>query len=116
VGQTKVGGIDLNKPRMRRAANAVLALSSLPQDFTALDLAQKVRAMSESDSSYGARRAAYDIKKFRAKGMGQKIGASRRYEPLQQGLRTLTALVVLREQVIRPCSPPVLAPRPTPNY
>jgi hypothetical protein len=103
VGQTKVGGIDLNKPRMRRVANAVLALASSPTEFTASALAQKVRTMSgESDSAYGARRAAYDIKKLRAKGMVQKIGRSRRYEALQEGLRALTALVVLREHVIRP--------------
>ena len=51
VGQTKVGGIDLNKPRMRRVADAVLALSSSPTGFTASDLAEKVRAMSgETDS------------------------------------------------------------------
>src|SRR5467141_3981557 len=103
VGQTKVGGIDLNKPRMRRVANAVLALSSSPTGFTASDLAGKVRAMSgEPASEYGARRAAYDIKKLRGKDMVRKIGASRRYEPLHQGLRALTALVVLREKVIRP--------------
>jgi hypothetical protein len=34
--------------------------------------------------------------------MVQKIGASRRYKPLQEGLRVLPALVVLRDQVIRP--------------
>jgi hypothetical protein len=43
-GANKVGGIDLNKPRMRRVANAVLALSSSPMGFTASDLAEKVRA------------------------------------------------------------------------
>jgi len=103
VGQTKVGGIDLNKPRMRRVADAVLALSSSPTGFTASDLAEKVRAMSgEPASDYGARRAAYDIKKLRGKDLVRKIGASRRYEPLHQGLRALTALVVLREKVIRP--------------
>jgi hypothetical protein len=103
VGQTKVGGIDLNKPRMRRVAHAVLALASSPAGFTASDLAEKVRAMSgEPDSEYGVRRAAYDIKKLRGKDMVRKIGASRRYEPLHQGLRALTALVVLRERVIRP--------------
>ena len=52
VGQTKVGGIDLNKPRMRRVADALLALASSPTGFTASDLAEKVRAMSgESDSA-----------------------------------------------------------------
>ena len=103
VGQTKVGGIDLNKPRMRWVADAVLALSSSPTGFTASDLAEKVRAISrEPASEYGARRAAYDIKKLRGKDMVQKVGASRRYQPLPQGLRALTALVVLREKVIRP--------------
>jgi hypothetical protein len=103
VGQTKVGGIDLNKPRMRRVADALLALSTSPTGFTASDLAEKVRAMSgEPESAYGPRRAAYDIKKFRGKGMVRKIGTSRRYEPLPQGLRTITALVVLREKIIRP--------------
>jgi len=103
VGQTKVGGIDLNQPRMRRVAHAVLALSSSPTGFTASELAEKVRAMSgEPTSEYGARRAAYDIKKLRGKDMVRKIGASRRYESLHPGLRALTALVVLREKIIRP--------------
>jgi hypothetical protein len=98
VGQTKVGGIDLNKPGMRRVADAVLARSSSPTGFTASDLAEKVRAMSgEPASEYGARGASYDVKKLRDKGMVRKIGASRRYEPLHEGLRALTALVVLRE-------------------
>ena len=113
VGQTKVGGIDLNKPRMRRVADAVLALASSPTGFTASDLAEKVRAMSgESDSGYGARRAAYDIKQLRGKGMVLKIGASRRYEPLPEGLRAMTALVVLREKVIRPLLAASTRPEP----
>ena len=86
IGQTKVGGIDLNKPRMRRVAEAVLALSASPAGFTASDLARQVHSMSgRPESAYGARRAAYDIKKLRGKGMVQKIGNSRRYEPLPQG-------------------------------
>ncbi len=103
VGQTKIGGIDFNKPRMRRVAEAVLALSTSPTGFTASDLAHKVRAMSgQAESEYGPRRAAYDLKKLRGKGMVGKIGRSRRYEPVPEGLRTMTALLVLREKVIRP--------------
>jgi len=72
VGRTKVGGIDFNKPRMRRVAEAVLALSPSPAGFTASDLAQKVREMSgQAESEYGPRHAAYDIRKLRAKGMVQ---------------------------------------------
>jgi len=46
VGETKVGGIDFNKPRMRRVAKAVLALSTTPEGFTASALAERVREMS----------------------------------------------------------------------
>jgi len=103
VGQTKVGGIDFNKPRMRRVAEAVLALSTAPAGFTASELAQKVRAMSgEAESAYGPRRAAYDLKKLRGKGMVRKIESARRYETDADGLRAMTALVVLREKVIKP--------------
>jgi len=103
VGQTKVGGIDFNKPRMRRVAEAVLALSTAPAGFTASELAQKVRAMSgEAESAYGPRRAAYDLKKLRGKGMLRKIGTSRRYDTEATGLRAMAALLVLREKVIRP--------------
>jgi hypothetical protein len=103
VGQTKVGGIDFNKSRMRRVAEAVLALSTSPAGFTASQLAQKVREMSgQAEADYGPRRAAYDLKKLRGKGMVRKIGSSRRYEPVPEGLRAMTALVVLREKVIRP--------------
>jgi hypothetical protein len=103
VGQTRVGGIDLNQPRMRRVAEAVLALSPTPAGFTASDLARPVRASGgQPDSEYGRRRAAYDIQKLRAKGMVRKIGKSRRYEPVPDGLRAMTTLVVLRGKIIRP--------------
>ncbi|HEY6371446.1 MAG TPA: hypothetical protein VIX37_12780, partial [Candidatus Sulfotelmatobacter sp.] len=45
---------------------------------------------------------AYDLKKLRGKGLVRKIGTSRRYESEPAGLRAMTALVVLREKVIRP--------------
>jgi hypothetical protein len=122
IGQTRVGGIDLNKPRIRRVAEAVLALSASPTGFTASDLARQVRSMNgQTESEYGARRAAYDIKKLRAKGMVQKIGKSRRYDSVPEGLRALTALLVLREKLIRPLlaasqqsQPPSKPAHPTP--
>src|SRR4051812_5673622 len=115
VGQTRVGGIDLNKPRMRRVAEAVLALSSSPAGFTASDLSHKVHTMSgQPEFEYGVRRAAYDIKKLRGKGMVQKIEKSRRYEPLPEGLRAITALIVLREKVIRPLL--AASSRPEPQF
>jgi hypothetical protein len=103
VGRTRVGGIDLNQPRMRRVAEAVLALSTAPDGFTASHLARKVRSIGgQSESEYGARRAAYDLKKLRGKDMLRRIGESRRYQAVPEGLRSLTALLVLREKIIRP--------------
>ena len=103
IGQTKVGGIDLNKPRMRSVAEAIVALSASPQGFTSSNLVLQVHAMTgQPESEYGVRRAAYDIKKLRAKGMVRRIGKSRRYEVVPEGLRSLTALLVLREKIIRP--------------
>jgi hypothetical protein len=103
VGKAKVGGIDFNKPRMRWVAEAVLALSPSPGGFTASRLAQQVQAMSQQeDLQYHTRCAAYDLKKLRGKQIIRRIGKSRRYEPLPAGLKTLTALVVLRNKAIKP--------------
>ena len=103
VGKTKVGGIDFNKPRMRWVAEAVLALSSSPDGFTASQLAHQVRTVSrQSESQYGARRAAYDLKKLRGKQIVCRIDKTRRYEPIPRGLRAMAALIVLRDRAIKP--------------
>ncbi len=103
VGKTKVGGIDLNQPRMRRVAEAVVALSASPNGFTTSQLAAQVRALSkQSPFEYGPRRATYDLKKLRANQIVRRIGRTRRYEPVLTGLRAMTALVVLRNKAIKP--------------
>ena len=103
VGKTKVGGIDLNKSRMRSVVEAVIALSPVPGGFTASELASQVRAFSkQSESQYGPRRAAYDLKKLRGKKIVQRIGKTHRYAAIPKGLRAMTALVVLRNKAIKP--------------
>jgi hypothetical protein len=101
VGKTKVGGIDLNKPRMRWVAEAIIALSPSPGGFTASELARQVQMLSNQiESEYGARRAAYDLKKLRGKQIVRRIGQTRRYESMPKGLKAMTALVVLRDKAI----------------
>lgn len=103
VGKTKVGGVDFNRPRMRAVAHAVIALATSPKGFTASQLAQKVGTLSGlPPSRYGPRHAAYDIKKLRGKKLVDKIKSSHRYQPTCNGLRALTALLVLRDKVIKP--------------
>ena len=63
VGKTLVGGIDLNKARMRQAVEALIALSPSPNGFTTSDVAARVRALSKQNPcQYGPRHAAYDLK------------------------------------------------------
>ena len=63
-----VGGIDLNKARIRHVVEALIALSPSPNGFTASDVAARVRALSkQSQSEYGPRHAAYDLKKLSGK-------------------------------------------------
>jgi hypothetical protein len=103
VGKTKVGGIDFNKARMRRVAQAVLALSASPGGFTASQLAEQVRRLSQQDQSqYGPRRAAYDLKKLRGKQIVCRLGKTTRYETIPQGARAMAALVALRDKAIKP--------------
>ena len=103
VGKTTVGGIDLNKPRLRAVTEAVITLSASADGFTASALADQVRAFgNQSRSAYGPRQAAYDLKKLRGKQIVQRIGSTRRYEVIPSGLRAITALLVLRDKAIKP--------------
>ena len=103
IGKTKVGGIDFNKPRMRWVAQAVLALSPSSRGFTASQLAQQVRTLSQqSEADYGPRRAAYDLKKLRGKQLVRRMGKTAKYEPIPAGLKAMAALLVLRDKAIKP--------------
>ena len=103
VGKTRIGGMDVNKPRTRAVLSAVLALACSPDGFTTGQLANTVRSMlPATDSSYDPRRAAYDLRKLRGKELVSKVPDSRRYFIPQQAVRTIAALVILREKILRP--------------
>jgi len=117
IGATRVGGIDLNKPRMRSVMAGVLALSGAPEGFTVADLAARVQAMTgQAEGDYTVRQAAYDLRKLRGKQLVTKPGRSRRYRVPPDAARTMTALVVLRDHVIGPilagCRVPMRGRRP----
>jgi hypothetical protein len=109
LGATRVGGIDLNKPRIRAALAAVLALSPLAGGFTVSALAEKVHSMTGTD--YTIRQAAYDLRKLRGKHLVTKPGRARRYQLTPQAAGTIAALLALREHVIAPIIAGVRSPR-----
>ncbi len=112
IGRTRVGGVDLNKPRIRAALAAVLALSASPAGFTVADLTRKVHAMTgQTPEGYTSRQAAYDLRKLRGKDLVSKPVRSRRYLTPPAAARTITALLTLRDQVIGPILAGVRSPR-----
>ena len=103
LGKTKIGSIDINKPRIRTVFSAALSLACAPRGFTVADFATTVRSMSDSTLlHYHARRAAYDLKKLRAKNLLTKLGNSHRYSIPSEAICIIGALVILRDKVLRP--------------
>jgi len=103
VGATRVGGVDVNKPRARHALAAVLALAVAPDGFTIADLTAKVRSLTgQGEDNYTVRQAAYDLRKLRGKQLVVKPGRTHRYQVPGDAARTIAALLTLRDQVIAP--------------
>ena len=103
LGASRVGGIDVNKPRIRAALAAVLALAASPDGFTVADMTAKVHAMTGQDhATYNTRQAAYDLRKLRGKQLVAKPARTRRYYLPGPAARTISALLTLRDHVIAP--------------
>src|SRR6266540_2114988 len=103
LGASRVGGIDVNKPRIRAALAAVLALAPSPDGFTVADMTAKVHAMTgQTHAAYNTRQAAYDLRKLRGKQLVGKPARTRRYYLPGPAARTISALLTLRDHVIAP--------------
>jgi hypothetical protein len=86
----------LNKPRLRAALAAALALAAAPHGFTVAELTAKVRGMTRQ-AGYTSRQAAYDLRKLRGNGLAVKPARTRRYHIPPAAARTIAAL---RDHVI----------------
>jgi hypothetical protein len=110
IGGTRVGGVDLNKPRTRAALSAVLALSAASGGFTVAEFTAEVHAMT-GHTGYSIRQAAYDLRKLRGEELIAKPGRTHRYHLEPQTAGSIAALLTLREQVIAPILAGVRSPR-----
>ena len=110
LGATRTGGIDLNKPRIRAALSAALALAAAPHGFTAAEFTAKVQQVN-NHADYTARQGAYDLRKLRGKNLAVKPGRTRRYHIPPEAARTIAALLALRDQIIAPILAGVRSPR-----
>jgi hypothetical protein len=112
IGATRVGGVDVNKPRIRAALSAALALSTAPSGFTVTEFTAKIHTMTgQTDSDYASRQGTYDLRKLRGKDLITKSGRTRRYQIPAHVASTIAALLTLRDQVISPILAGVRSPR-----
>ena len=102
--------MDLNKPRIRAALSAALALAAAPRGFTVAEFTARVQAMN-GHATCTTRQAAYDLRKLRGKNLIIKPGRSRRYHTPAPAARTIAALLALRDQVIAPILAGIRSPR-----
>jgi hypothetical protein len=110
LGATRTGGIDLNKPRIRAALSAALALAAAPHGFTVAEFTAKVQQVNKH-ADYTTRQGAYDLRKLRGKNFAVKPGRTRRYHIPPEAARTIAALLALRDQVIAPVLAGIRSPR-----
>ena len=112
IAATRIGGIDLNKPRVRAGLAAALALAVAPAGFTVAQFTAQVRAMTgHTAEHYSTRQGAYDLRKLRGKQLVTKPGRTRRYHVPGDAARTITALLTLRDKVIAPLIAGIRTPR-----
>jgi hypothetical protein len=110
AGDRRIAGVDLNKPRIRAALSAALALAPAPRGFTAAQHAARVR-QTTGQESYTTRQAAYDLRKLRGKHLVDKPGRARRYHVPPQSARIIAAVLARRDHVIAPILAGVRSPR-----
>ena len=104
LGNTRVGGIDLRAVRSRQVIKALMRLALNPHGFRIGNLAAEInRQRLENMPEYTVRQAAYDLRKFRMKGIVEKKGPkSHVYRCAKSGLNKLSAFVTLEDEIIRP--------------
>ncbi|MBM3471635.1 MAG: hypothetical protein FJX73_12730 [Armatimonadetes bacterium] len=114
LGAVRVGGLDINRPRIRAVMEAVVALSPSPRGFTSSELATQVGGLL-ADETYSPSRAAYDLRKLRCKGLVARVPRSPRYAADVSGLRAMAALLILRDRVVRPLMAAASRSEPAPQ-
>ena len=112
IAATRIGGLDINSPRVRAALAAALALAVAPAGFTVAQFTARVRAMTgQRPDDYSARQGAYDLRKLRGKQLVVKPGRTRRYHVPELAARTIAALLTVRDKVIAPLIAGIRTPR-----
>ena len=101
-GKQRLAGVDINKKRTISVMESVMALAVKPNGYTAKDITMivKERLDKKQAEDYTPAKAAYDIRKLRAKGLVVKIENSRKYSTTKKGMETIIAVLALTQKTI----------------
>src|SRR4029453_1343174 len=102
VGQRRIPGLKLHDDRVIRLLEALLHPGCMA-DWTSRDVYTRILARHRlADTTYRLSQLRYDLSKLRAKGLVERIGASRRYRLTPLGLKLGVLLVKLRIRLLGP--------------
>jgi len=93
TGSNRLAGIDFNKKRTKLVAWTLLYLSIKPGGFTSKDLSEGLNSLF--DDCFSSRKASYEIKKFRGKGLVVKVNGSIKYALTEHGIKTIAAILLM---------------------
>ena len=112
LGAGRVGGVDLNKPRMRDALKAVLALAPAPNGFTVAEFTAKVHAITGHITAppTPSARPPTTCARCAANSCSTNPHGPAATTSRTLAARTIAALLTLRDQVIAPILAAVRSP------
>ena len=102
-GKKRVAGVDLQKPRMKAVAEALVGLSPAPEGFSSAQLAAQVKEQKGRElPDYNKRQAAYDLRKLRGKKLVERMEGKRKYRVCIPQLHLMVGQLILKDKVIKP--------------
>jgi hypothetical protein len=103
VGRRRVPGLKLHDDRVIRLLETLLHPAGFVADWTSRDLHIRILARHRlTEATYRLSQLRYDLGKLRAKGLVERLGASRRYHLTPLGLKLGVLLVKLRMRLLGP--------------
>jgi hypothetical protein len=103
VGQRRIPGLKLHDDRVIRVLETLLHPGAFAADWTTRELHARILTRHHvTDGEYRLSQLRYDLSKLRAKGLIERLGASRRYRLTAVGLKLGVLLVKLRTRLLGP--------------
>ena len=103
IGHRRIPGLKLHDDRVIRVLETLLHPAAFAPDWTTRQLHTRILARHQlAEPDYRLSQLRYDLAKLRAKGLVERIGATRRYRLTPLGLKLGVLLVKLRLRLLGP--------------